>query len=88
MSALKILTAPGHRVINLGSGRGDSVLEVIQSIEAQLEISADLEFLPRRSGDSAVLVAAYDRAHDLLGWSPKRGMEQMVQDAIRAKTGQ
>ena len=88
VSALKILASPGHHVINLGSGRGDSVLEVIQSIEAQLEISANLEFLPRRSGDPAVLVAAYDRAHVLLGWSPKRGMDQMVQDAIRAKTGQ
>ena len=87
MSALKILAAPGHRVINLGSGRGDSVLEVIKSIEVQLKISADLEFLPRRSGDPAVLVAAYDRAHVLLGWFPKRGMDQMVQDAIRAKTG-
>ena len=48
MSALKILAAPGHRVINLGSGRGDSVLEVIKSIEVQLKISADLEFLPDR----------------------------------------
>ena len=88
ISALKILSAPVHHVINLGSGRGDSVLEVIQAIEAQLEISANLEFVPRRFGDPAVLVAAYDRAHDLLGWSPKRGMDQMVQDAIRAKTGQ
>ena len=88
MSALKILTAPGHHVINLGSGRGDSVLEVIKSIEAQLGISADLEFLGRRPGDPAVLVAAYDQAHALLGWSPKRGMDQMVRDAIKAKTGQ
>jgi UDP-glucose 4-epimerase len=88
VSALKILAAPGHHVINLGSGRGDSVLDVIKSVEAQLEISVDLEFLPRRSGDPAVLVAAYDRAHDLLDWSPKRGMDQMVRDAIRAKTGQ
>jgi UDP-glucose 4-epimerase len=88
VSALKILTAPGHHVINLGSGRGDSVLEVIESVEGKLGFSADVEFLPRRSGDPAVLVAAYDRALDLLDWSPKLGMDQMVRDAIRAKTGQ
>lgn len=88
VSALKILTAPGHHIINLGSGRGDSVLEVIESVEGKLGFSAEVEFLPRRSGDPAVLVAAYDRAHDLLDWSPKRGMNQMVRDAIRAKTGQ
>ena len=88
VSALKILAEPDHRVINLGSGRGDSVLEVIESVEGKLGFSADVEFLPRRSGDPAVLVAAYDRALDLLDWSPKRGMDQMVRDAIRAKTGQ
>jgi UDP-glucose 4-epimerase len=73
---------PGHHeVINLGSGRGYSVREVVDTARAVtgrelITVEAD-----RRSGDPAVLVASNAKAAAVLGWTPSRGLEQMVRDA-------
>jgi UDP-glucose-4-epimerase GalE len=57
--------------LNLGTGRGYSVREVIQAAEAITGRKVPVQEGPRRAGDPPVLVAAADRARQSLGWQPR-----------------
>jgi UDP-glucose-4-epimerase GalE len=67
--------------INLGTGRGSSVDDVIRSVERVTGRPVSREMTPRRPGDPAVLVASYSRATGLLGWKPRRSLDDAVRDA-------
>ena len=74
--------APGeHHILNLGSGSGSSVREVLDTVAAVTQRDVPVVEAPRREGDPPVLVASYERASSLLGWRPQRGLEVMVRDA-------
>ncbi|GAB2455673.1 NAD-dependent epimerase/dehydratase family protein [Jatrophihabitans fulvus] len=74
--------APGrHEIVNLGSGTGYSVRQVLETIGSVTGTPVPVEEGPRRAGDPPVLVAANDKAADLLGWRPERDLEAMVVDA-------
>ena len=71
------LRALGHLVgggrslaLNLGTGSGHSVLEVLRTAREVTGSELPVEHRPRRDGDPPVLVAAADRAREVLGWSP------------------
>ena len=68
-------------VFNLGSGRGYSVQEIVDTARRVTgrEIPAVAE--PRRAGDPSVLIASNRRAAEVLGWKPQRGLEQIIADA-------
>jgi UDP-glucose 4-epimerase len=69
-------------VCNLGSGRGFSVREVLAAAEAVVGRPVPLTVGPRRAGDPPVLIAAIDRARDILGWTPSRSsLEAMIGSA-------
>jgi UDP-glucose 4-epimerase len=73
---------PGHHeIINLGSGRGYSVREVVETVRSVTGRDLPTVEADRRSGDPAVLVASNAKAAERLGWAPTRGLEQMVRDA-------
>jgi UDP-glucose 4-epimerase len=73
---------PGtHRVINLGSGHGYSVREVLDAVRRVTGAEVPAVELPRRAGDPPVLVASNDRASTELGWFPTRGLDEIVADA-------
>jgi UDP-glucose 4-epimerase len=73
---------PGeHHVINLGTGRGNSVREVIDAVRRVTGHDLPLRVEGRRPGDPASLVASNVRAAELLGWAPARGLDEMVADA-------
>jgi len=81
-------TAPGDDrtdeplVCNLGSGGGFSVREVIEAAEQVVGIPIPYTVGPRRAGDPAILVAAIDRAAEVLGWRPARSnLEAMIGSA-------
>lgn len=74
-------TQSGTRVINLGSGRGNSVLEVITSFTHATGCSVRWYPATRRPGDVARLVADSSRAETLLGWSASRTLEEACRDA-------
>ncbi|HEX5269588.1 MAG TPA: UDP-glucose 4-epimerase GalE [Gemmataceae bacterium] len=57
--------------LNLGVGRGYSVREVIRTAEAVTGKSIAVKEGPRRPGDPPALVAAADRAREVLGWTPR-----------------
>ncbi len=57
--------------VNLGTGRGNSVLEVIEAACRVTGQSIEVKIEPRRSGDPSHLVASNEKANKLLGWVPQ-----------------
>lgn len=67
--------------LNLGTGRGHSVLEVMQAAERVTGRPVRRLMGPRRAGDPPALVADPTKARDLLGWTAKRSLEDIVSSA-------
>jgi len=63
---------PGFTAINLGTGTGHSVREIVAAAAEVTGREVNPPVHPRRPGDPARLVAANDRARELLGWAPLR----------------
>jgi UDP-glucose 4-epimerase len=81
LQALGVITPGEHQVINLGSGAGYSVREVLDTVHRVTGLDVPVHEAERRSGDPARLVASNDRARQVLGWTPERDLEAMVGDA-------
>ncbi|HGY9624950.1 UDP-glucose 4-epimerase GalE [Pseudomonas putida] len=73
----------GVNLWNLGTGRGYSVLEVIEAFERITGKPVPYEFAPRRAGDVAKCWADPSRAFADLNWSASRQLDEMVRDAWR-----
>ena len=71
----------GSTIINLGTGRGNSVLEIIEKAKAITGKEIPFEIDKRRAGDPAVLVADNKKAKDILGWSTKYSIEKILETA-------
>jgi UDP-glucose-4-epimerase GalE len=67
--------------VNLGHGRGYSVKQVIAMVNLVTGTSVPCRIAPRRPGDPPVLVADATRARQLLGWSAKRDLFDIVSTA-------
>ena len=73
----------GTEIINLGTGTGYSVLDVIHAFEKANGVRIPYEIAPRRSGDIAVCYADPTKAHTLLGWHTEKTLEDMCADSWR-----
>ena len=83
--ALAALKPHVHEIINLGSGSGYSVREVITASEKVLGRAVPAVESPRRAGDPAVLVASIVKAKSLLGWEPTRTLDAMISDTVKSQ---
>jgi UDP-glucose 4-epimerase len=83
LRALGAAEAGTHHVVNLGSGRGHTVREVLDAIEQVTGSPVPVVESPRRAGDVAVLIASNEKAGELLGWAPTRELSIMIEDAWR-----
>lgn len=84
VAAVQALLAgqPGFTV-NLGTGRGYSVLDVVRAFEAASGRPVPYQLVERRPGDVAQCFADPAQAKRLLGWQAQRGLAQMCADAWR-----
>ena len=73
----------GCRAVNLGTGTGHSVLEVVKAVSDVVGRPIPYEIVERRRGDVAMLYADPSLARDLLGWEAKRGLEEQCADTWR-----
>jgi UDP-glucose 4-epimerase len=73
----------GAEAINLGTGRGHSVLDVVRSFEAASGRKIPFRIAPRRPGDVAISLADPARAVAALGWRTRRELDEMCRDAWR-----
>lgn len=84
VAALRHLLGHGSSMtVNLGTGRGHSVMEVIRAFERASGRSVPYRVTTRRSGDVAACYADVSLARSLLGWTASRELDQMCADAWR-----
>jgi len=88
VAALQALAAKGQSfTVNLGTGRGYSVLEVVRAFEQASGRQVPVQFAHRREGDVAQCYASTARAQELLGWQAQLGLDAMCADAWRWQSG-
>ena len=66
--------------LNLGTGIGTSVLELINTFQRVNDIKINYVFDKRRRGDKQYVVADSTKAQEILGWESKRSLEEMCKD--------
>ncbi len=79
----KIQTANGIDAYNLGTGKGYSVLEMINAFERATNQKVPYRIEERRPGDAAICYANPSKARKLLGWQPTRDIDVMCEDTWR-----
>jgi UDP-glucose 4-epimerase len=79
----KLADQPGVAVYNLGTGRGYSVLEVVQAFARACGKPIPYRLVARRPGDLPVSFADPSKAERELGWKALRGLDEMCADAWR-----
>ncbi len=73
--------------VNLGTGTGYSVLDIVRAFEQASGRSIPYKVAPRRPGDIASCYADPQRAFELLGWRAERGLNRMCADTWRWQNG-
>ena len=82
VKALDYLAAGGATgVVNVGTGVGSSVFDVIRATEAAAGRAVPHDVVARRAGDPVSTFADPDRARELLGWTATRGLDEIVRSA-------
>lgn len=82
VKALEVLgRESGLRTYNLGTGRGYSVLEVLEAFEKASGRTIPRRIMPRRPGDVAVSLADPSKAQTELDWRAERDLDQMCADS-------
>lgn len=79
----KLSNATGFEAVNLGTGRGTSVLEMIRAFEAASGRDVPFKIVDRRPGDIAECYADPTYAFESLGWKAERGIDEMLEDTWR-----
>ena len=79
----RLLDAPGSFTVNLGTGRGHSVLEVVRAYAEASGREVPYQVVPRRPGDVAACYADPTLARQLLGWSTRHDLARMCADSWR-----
>jgi UDP-glucose 4-epimerase len=73
----------GAEAFNLGTGKGYSVLEIVDAFEKSTGITVPYVIADRRPGDGAECYSDPTKAKTVLGWSAERSLDQMCRDAWR-----
>jgi UDP-glucose 4-epimerase len=79
----QLFERPGSLTVNLGTGRGHSVLEVVRAYAAASGRDVPYTVVPRRPGDIAACYADPALARQLLGWSARLDLQRMCEDSWR-----
>jgi UDP-glucose 4-epimerase len=80
--AVEYLLRGGESVaLNLGTGTGTTVKELLSTIEDVSAKPFPVEYVGRREGDSHTLVANNDKAREVLGWVPQHDLSQIIRSA-------
>lgn len=77
----KLASQPGCIAVNLGTGVGYSVLDMVTAFEKAAGKPVPYKLVDRRPGDVAVVYAGTECAQEVLGWKAERGLEEMCASA-------
>jgi UDP-glucose 4-epimerase len=81
LASLRVLGEQGSHLVNLGTGRGYSVVEVIEAYAKASGRPIPYEMVPRRPGDVATVFTDPTRAQALLGWQAKFDLDDMCRSS-------
>jgi len=87
LRALEGLEIRHQITVNLGTGRGTSVLDLVQAFSMACGKRIPIVFAPRREGDVATSCACPDLAQRILGWHATRDLKDMCRDAWKWQSG-
>ncbi len=73
----------GVQIFNLGTGKGYSVLDIINGFEKATGVKINYKIVDRRPGDIATCYSDPSKAKEILGWEAKRDIEEMCEDSWR-----
>ncbi|MBS4220185.1 UDP-glucose 4-epimerase GalE [Bacillus sp. FJAT-49711] len=79
----KVSSATGVEAYNLGTGKGYSVLEIVEAFEKAANIKIPYRIVEPRKGDIAVCYADPSKARQELGWTAEKEIEEMCMDSWR-----
>ena len=79
--------ASGVEIYNLGTGKGTSVLELVNAFMKVNNVDIPYEIVGRRAGDIATCYADTNKAMSDLGWRAEKDIEDMVRDSWRFEGG-
>ncbi len=71
-----------NEIINLGTGTGNSVLEIVNKVQEVTDVKFDLKRTEPRKGDPARLIASIAKAKKILNWEPKRTIKDSVSSLV------
>ncbi len=78
-----LVDLPGHTAVNLGTGNGVSVLQLVAAVERASGVTFERQLVDRRPGDVATSFASVGRAAELFDWRAERGIDEMAADSWR-----
>ena len=81
---IKALDIKDSQIINLGSEKGYSVLDIVKEFEKVSGMKVPHKITKRRAGDPAKLIATSKKAKKVLAWTPKLGLKEMVESTWKA----
>jgi UDP-glucose 4-epimerase len=83
VSALNYLFDGGQsEVINIGGGNSTSIKQLIAEVETQLGRTVNYDVGGRRTGDTAVTSADINKAKEVLGWAPTKGLQDIISSEL------
>ena len=77
----KMKENPGLEIYNLGTGKGYSVLEIVENFEKANQVKIPYKIQARRPGDIAKCYASPQKAYEELGWKAERDIYEMCRDS-------
>ena len=80
ISALSSKFLDNFDIMNVGGGKGTTVLELVKKYEMISGITIKFKYLPRRDGDIATFWANSSKAFEKMNWQPKRNIEKICED--------
>lgn len=86
VAALNLLAkqpTPYYDIFNVGTGQGNTVLEIVRTFEAVNGLKLNYEIGPRRPGDVEKIYGSVDKANELMGWQTQKTLEESLADAWR-----
>ncbi len=82
MSTINTTFSDSYNLLNLGTGKGYSILEVIGVLNKLLHTNIKIQYGERRPGDTSRLVTSYEKAKQIINWSPIRNLENILKDYL------
>lgn len=74
-------TGAKNQIINLGTNRGYTVREIADIVQEITSKAFPVEIVNRREGDTATVIASNSKAREILGWTPKYSLHEIIESA-------